>query len=117
MLPICKKQYKAHGPISVLVNNAANDTRHALNDFSVEAFDQSMAVNLRPHFFTAQAAAPAMKEMGGGSHHSISYMMGNAAIQPMPSKSAITGLTRSLARELGPIQINALMPGWVMTYI
>ena len=112
---------KAHGPISVLVNNAANDTRHALNDFSVEAFDQSLAVNLRPHFFTAQAAAPAMKEMGGGSiinFSSISYMMGNAGYPAYAaSKSAITGLTRSLARELGPdnIRVNALMPGWVMT--
>ena len=112
---------EANGPYSVLVNNAANDARHELEGFSVEAFDQSMAVNLRPHFFTAQTAAPAMKELGGGSiinFSSISYMMGNAGYPAYAaSKSAITGLTRSLARELGPdnIRVNALMPGWVMT--
>lgn len=110
-----------HGPISILVNNAANDARHSLHDYSVESWDQGMAVNLRPHFFTTQAAAPAMREMGGGSiinFSSVSYMMGNAGYPAYASaKAAITGLTRSLARELGPdnIRVNALMPGWVLT--
>ncbi len=111
----------AHGPITVLVNNAANDTRHNLADFSVEAWDQAINVNLRPHFFTAQAAAPGMRAVGGGAiinFSSISYMMGNAGYPAYASsKAAITGLTRSLARELGPdnIRVNALMPGWVLT--
>ena len=111
----------AHGPITVLVNNAANDTRHSLADCSVEAWDRAINVNLRPHFFTAQAAAPGMRAAGGGAiinFSSISYMMGNAGYPAYASsKAAITGLTRALARELGQdnIRVNALMPGWVLT--
>ncbi|MEM7047572.1 MAG: SDR family oxidoreductase [Pseudomonadota bacterium] len=110
-----------HGTITTLVNNAANDTRHTTADFSVEDWDQSLSINLRPHFFTAQAAVPAMKAAGGGSiinFSSISYMMGNAGYPAYTAaKAAITGLTRSLAREFGPdhIRVNAVMPGWVLT--
>lgn len=71
----------AHGDISVLVNNAANDQRHGLDDYDVADWDKSMNINLRPHYFTAQAAAPGMKKMGGGAiinFSSASYMMGNA---------------------------------------
>ncbi len=109
------------GTISVLVNNAANDARHSLDAYTVQDWDRGMAVNLRPHFFTAQAVAPGMRAAGGGSiinYSSISYMMGNAGYPGYAtSKAAITGLTRSLARELGPdnIRVNALMPGWVLT--
>lgn len=111
----------AHGPITVLVNNAANDTRHKVADVTVEDWDRGQAINLRPHFFTAQAAAAGMKAAGGGSiinFSSISYMMGNAGYAGYVSaKAGITGLTRGLARELGPqnIRVNALMPGWVLT--
>jgi NAD(P)-dependent dehydrogenase (short-subunit alcohol dehydrogenase family) len=111
----------AKGPITVLVNNAANDARHAIEGYTVEEWDKAMAVNLRPHFFTAQAAAPGMKAAGGGAivnFSSISYMMGTAGyLSYMSAKAAITGLTRGLARELGPdrIRVNALMPGWVLT--
>ena len=55
------------GPAKVLVNNAANDTRHDLDSYSVEEWDKGMNVNLRPHFFTAQTAAPGMKAAGGGA--------------------------------------------------
>jgi len=109
------------GPITVLVNNAANDTRHDLADLSPDGWDDAMNVNLRPHFFTAQAVAPAMKTRGGGAiinFTSIAYMMGGAGYPAYASaKAAITGLTRALARELGPdnIRVNALMPGWVLT--
>ncbi len=109
------------GIISVLVNNAANDSRHTTEDYTVEQFDQNIAVNLRPHFFTAQALVPDMKELGGGSiinFSSVSYMMGNAGYPVYATtKAAIMGLTRSLAREFGPfgIRANALMPGWVLT--
>jgi galactose dehydrogenase len=112
---------EAHGPITVLVNNAANDARHPLEGYTVEQWDKAQAVNLRPHFFTAQAAAPGMKAAGGGAivnFSSISYMMGAAGyLSYMSAKAAITGLTRGLARELGPdrIRVNALMPGWVLT--
>ena len=111
----------AHGPITVLVNNAANDNRHSLADLSADQWDQDMNVNLRPHFLTAQAVAGGMKTAGGGSiinFSSIAYMMGNSGYPAyVAAKAAITGLTRALARELGPdnIRANALMPGWVLT--
>ena len=109
------------GPISVLVNNAANDTRHTLVGFTAEQWDKTMNVNLKPHFFAAQEVVEGMKKNGGGSiinFSSISYMMGNEGYPAYATaKSAITGLTRSLARELGPfnIRVNAVMPGWVLT--
>ena len=110
-----------HGPISILINNAANDTRHSLENYSLEQFDQNIAVNLRPHFFSAQSVLSGMRAIGGGAiinFSSISYLMGNAGYPVYAAtKSAITGLTRSLARELGPdnIRVNAVLPGWVMT--
>lgn len=112
---------EAHGAIRVLVNNAANDSRHTLDSVSVADWNASLSVNLRPHFFTAQKAAPGMKAMGGGAivnFSSVSYMMGNAGYPVYATaKAAITGLTRCLARELGPdrIRVNALVPGWVLT--
>ncbi|MDP6967513.1 MAG: SDR family oxidoreductase [Gammaproteobacteria bacterium] len=112
---------EAHGPIQVLVNNAANDKRHSLRETSVEEWDKGQDINLRPHFFAAQAAADGMQAVGGGSIiniSSISYMMGNAGYPGYVAANAgITGLTRGLARELGPekIRVNALMPGWVLT--
>ncbi|MEO1000290.1 MAG: SDR family oxidoreductase [Pseudomonadota bacterium] len=111
----------AHGPVTVLVNNAANDTRHTLDGLSVEDWDKAMNVNLRPHFLTAQAAAPGMRAAGGGAiinFSSISYLMGNAGYPAYAAaKAAIVGLTRVLARELGPdhIRVNTLLPGWVLT--
>ena len=111
----------AHGPITVLVNNAASDNHHGLHEYSVDDWDRSMAINLRPHFFTAQEMAGDMRAVGHGSiinFSSISYMMGNAGYPAyVAAKSAITGLTRGLARELGGdnIRVNALMPGWVLT--
>lgn len=116
-----KTASETNGDISVLVNNAANDARHTLDSFDVEQWDRAMAVNLTPQFVTAQSVVPMMRRMGGGSiinFSSISYMMGNAGYPAYAtSKAAITGLTRSLARELGvdKIRVNALMPGWVLT--
>jgi NAD(P)-dependent dehydrogenase (short-subunit alcohol dehydrogenase family) len=116
-----KQAEQAHGPITTLVNNAANDARHSLLDYSQEQWDSGMAVNLRPHFFSAQAISPGMQKLGYGSiinFSSISYMMGNAGYPAyVASKAAITGLTRALARELGPdnIRVNTLIPGWVLT--
>lgn len=109
------------GNINVLVNNAGNDVRHHLADYSVEDWDFNHAVNLRPYFFTAQFVAPFMAKNGGGSiinFSSASYMMGNAGYPAyVAANAAITGLTRALARELGPekIRVNALVPGWVLT--
>lgn len=115
------KAADAHGPITVLVSNAASDTRHTTAEMTVEAWDHNQAVNLRPYFFAAQAVAPGMAAAGGGSivnMSSVSYMMGNAGYPAYVAANAgITGLTRAHAREFGAdnIRVNALMPGWVMT--
>ncbi len=112
---------EAHGPITVLVNNAAIDQRHEVEGYSVADWDAAQAVNLRPHFFTAQAAIPGMKAAGGGSivnYSSISYKIGaNGYLSYVAAKSAITGLTYGLARTLGPdnIRVNAILPGAVLT--
>lgn len=111
----------AHGPITVLVNNAANDQRHKTLETDEAFFDWSIAINLKAYFFAAKAVIPGMQSAGGGSiinFSSISYMMGNAGYPVYTAaNSAINGLTRSLAREFGPdrIRVNALAPGWVLT--
>jgi NAD(P)-dependent dehydrogenase (short-subunit alcohol dehydrogenase family) len=121
LLEKMREAREAHGPITVLVNNAASDNRHGLHEYTVDDWDQSVNINLRPHFFTAQEVAGGMRAAGHGSiinFSSISYMMGNAGYPAyVAAKSAITGLTRGLARELGAdnIRVNALMPGWVLT--
>lgn len=109
------------GPVTVLVNNAANDTRHTIEDTDEAGWQAAMDVNLRPHFFTAKHLAPGMRAAGGGAiinYSSISYMMGLGGLPAyVTAKAGITGLTRGLARELGPdgIRVNAIMPGWVLT--
>lgn len=111
----------AHGPVTVLVNNAANDKRHTAEEVTEEFWDWSQAINLKSYFFACQAVAPGMKAAGGGSiinTTSISYMMGNAGYPAYTTaNSGINGMTRSLAREYGPdnIRVNALAPGWVLT--
>jgi NAD(P)-dependent dehydrogenase (short-subunit alcohol dehydrogenase family) len=111
----------AHGPVTVLVNNAANDKRHTAEEVTEEFWDWSQAINLKSYFFACQAVAPGMKAAGGGSiinTTSISYMMGNAGYPAYTTaNSGINGKTRSLAREYGPdnIRVNALAPGWVLT--
>lgn len=112
---------RAHGSINVLINNAGNDERHKLATLQTKDWDECLNVNLRPHFFTAQAVVKGMVERGGGSIinlSSISYLMGNAGYPAyVAAKAGITGLTRALARDLGHknIRVNALLPGWVMT--
>ncbi|NCO17365.1 MAG: SDR family oxidoreductase [Alphaproteobacteria bacterium] len=111
----------AHGPITVLVNNAANDQRHDTLKVTEQFWDWSLAINLKSYFFAAQAVIPGMQAAGGGSiinFSSISYMMGGAGYPAYTTaNSGINGLTRSLAREFGPdrIRVNALAPGWVLT--
>lgn len=109
------------GPITVLVNNAANDTRHRLEDTTVAMWDSAMAVNLRHYFFAAQAVIPGMRAQRGGSiinFGSISWMNKQAGMPAYTAaKAAVQGLTRTLARELGRdgIRVNTVVPGWVMT--
>lgn len=109
------------GPIRVLLNNAANDTRHSIESVTPESWDAAVAVNLRHQFFAAQAVMGDMKEAGGGSivnFGSVSWMLKQGGMPVYTtSKSAVQGLTRSLARDLGKfhIRVNTLVPGWVMT--
>lgn len=111
----------AHGAVSVLVNNAANDKRHATEEVDEDFWDWMIAINLKAYFFACQAVIPQMRAQGGGSiinFTSISYMMGNSGYPIYTaSNSGINGMTRSLAREFGPdrIRVNALAPGWVLT--
>jgi len=111
----------AHGPIGVLVNNAANDQRHATLDVDEDFWDWSQAINLKAYFFACQAVLPGMQQLGGGAivnFTSISYMMGNSGYPAYTTaNSGINGMTRSIAREFGPdrIRANALAPGWVLT--
>ena len=111
----------AHGPVQVLVNNAANDQRHRLEDVTEDFFDLAGAINFKAYVYATQAVVPAMRGAGRGAIINItstSYMMGNAGFPIYTAaNSALNGLTRSLARELGPdrIRMNALAPGWAMT--
>ena len=111
----------AFGPVAVLVNNAAHDERHRTEDVTPEYWDGRVAVNLRHQFFAAQAVLPDMKAAGGGSiinFGSTSWMAGQGGMAAYTAcKSAVLGLTRSLARDFGPdnIRVNAIAPGWIMT--
>jgi D-xylose 1-dehydrogenase len=110
-----------NGPIRVLVNNAGNDDRHRTENVTVEYWDNRMQVNLRHQFFAAQAVRPMMRDEGGGSiinFGSITWLVGDPDCPAyVTAKAAIGGLTRALARELGPekIRVNCVLPGWVMT--
>ncbi len=106
------------GPVGVLLNNAANDRRHEMADVTDEDFDRLVAVNLKHQFFAAQAVAPDMRALGGGSivnFGSVSWMMKGRGYPVY--QAAVRGLTRSLARDLGKqnIRVNTIVPGWVMT--
>lgn len=111
----------AHGPVTALISNAANDHRQKLEDYTPDDWDANQAINLKAYYFATQAVAPMMRAAGGGSiinFSSISYMMGNAGYSAYVAANAgITGMTRAHARELGPdgIRVNALAPGWVLT--
>ena len=108
-------------PVDVLVNNAANDDRHALADITPAYWDERMAVNLRHFLFCAQAVVPGMKAAGGGSiinFGSISWHLGLPdLVLYETAKAGIEGMTRALARELGPdgIRVTAVVPGNVRT--
>ena len=111
----------AIGGIDILVNNAANDDRHKIDDITPAYWDERMAVNLRHQFFAAQAVIPAMRRAGGGAivnFGSISWHLGLPDLLIyQTAKAAIEGLTRGLARDLGRdnIRVNAVVPGNVQT--
>ncbi len=112
---------ETNGPVTVLINNAALDDRHDVLDVTEDYWDVNQAINLRPHFFTAQAVVPGMIAAGGGSiinFTSTSFLINHP---DMPSytaaKAGIIGLTKGLAGRLGRhgIRVNAVAPGWVIT--
>jgi NAD(P)-dependent dehydrogenase (short-subunit alcohol dehydrogenase family) len=109
------------GPIQVLVNNAAHDERHATPEVTEAVWDSRIAVNLKHQFFCSQAVLPDMKAAGAGAIvnlGSISWMTGQGGMAAYTAcKSAVLGLTRSLARDYGAfgIRVNAVAPGWIMT--
>jgi NAD(P)-dependent dehydrogenase (short-subunit alcohol dehydrogenase family) len=109
------------GVIDVLINNAGNDEAHTFASVTPDYFDDRIAVNLRHQFFLAQQVAPGMSAKGRGSIvnlGSISWMIGAPSVPVYAAaKAAVEGLTRSLARELGPagIRVNSIAPGWVLT--
>jgi NAD(P)-dependent dehydrogenase (short-subunit alcohol dehydrogenase family) len=109
------------GPPRVLVNNAGSDDRHQFEDITPDYWDQRMNVNLRHQFFAAQAIAPGMKAAGGGSiinMSSIAWMIPSPDLTVyIAAKSAIIGMTRSVAHHLGSsnIRVNCVLPGLIVT--
>ena len=109
------------GDFDILVNNAANDQRHQAQDVTLEYWNERIAINQRPMFFTCQAVFEGMKRRGGGSIINVSSISWHMKSGGYPvyatTKAAVVGLTRGLARDFGAhnIRVNTVTPGWVMT--
>ena len=109
------------GPFTTLVNNAARDDRHDWQGVTPGFWDERMATNLRHMFFAIQDVAPDMIAAGGGSIVNIgsnSWWENQGGFPAYTTaKSAVHGLTRTMARDLGPhrIRVNTVVPGWIMT--
>jgi NAD(P)-dependent dehydrogenase (short-subunit alcohol dehydrogenase family) len=109
------------GAFDVLVNNAGNDDRHKSEDVTEAYWDRRLDVNLKHQFFCTQAVVPGMKAKGGGAVvnlGSISWHLGLPELTVyQTAKAAIEGMTRALARELGPdgIRVHCVVPGNVRT--
>ena len=109
------------GNISVLVNNAANDQRHSTDEVDEEYWDNRMAINLKHYFFMIKFVKNEMIKNGGGSIvnlGSVSWILGEGdKVGYETAKSAVVGLTRSFATELGKhnIRSNSVIPGSVAT--
>jgi NAD(P)-dependent dehydrogenase (short-subunit alcohol dehydrogenase family) len=112
---------KEFGGVDVLVNNAGNDTRHAVEEVTPESWDRTMAVNLKQQFFMCQSVLPAMKAKGAGSiinMSSIAWVIPSTGLPVyVAAKAAIVGMTRTLAHEVGPhgIRVNCVLPGAIAT--
>jgi NAD(P)-dependent dehydrogenase (short-subunit alcohol dehydrogenase family) len=117
----CASAVRELGSVTVLVNNAASDDRHDWRDMTPEYFDDRINTNLRHYFFAIQALAPQMIEAGAGSIVNIgssSYMMQEDMFPGYAiAKSAVEGITRTMARSLGShgVRVNTVLPGWVPT--
>lgn len=114
-------EIEADGPIEVLVNNAARDDRHEIETVEPEHWRRTLALNLDHQFFATQAVRAGMIERGRGAiimMGSISWMRSRPGmVGYTTAKAAINGLTRTLARELGPhgIRVNCILPGAART--
>ncbi|MBR1221392.1 SDR family oxidoreductase [Bradyrhizobium sp. U87765 SZCCT0131] len=111
----------AHGGIDVLVNNAANDQRHKLAELTPDDWTRITDVNVRHQLFAIQAVSEGMRRRRHGSiinFSSVTWLKGTPGLPVyVASKAAVVGLTRAMARELGPdgIRVNVILPGWIMT--
>jgi fumarylacetoacetate (FAA) hydrolase family protein/NAD(P)-dependent dehydrogenase (short-subunit alcohol dehydrogenase family) len=120
-LDVLAKTFADIGTVDILINNAANDDRHNLADVTPAYWEGRMAVNLRHQYFCAKAVAQGMREQGGGvilNFGSISWHLALPDLTLyMMAKAAIEGMTRGLARDLGPdnIRVNCIIPGGVRT--
>ncbi|ABM56719.1 SDR family NAD(P)-dependent oxidoreductase [Verminephrobacter eiseniae] len=109
------------GGLDILVNNAANDERHRIEDITPAYWDQRIAVNLRHLLFCSQAALPALKAAGGGAIINLGSISWHLALPELvlyeTAKAGIEGMTRALARDLGrhDIRVNCVVPGAVRT--
>ena len=109
------------GPISVLVNNAANDDRHKFEEVTPEYWENRVAVNLRHLFFASQAVSAGMKKAGYGSIINLGSVSWHLSLPDLSlyetAKAGIEGMTRALARDLGPanIRVNCVVPGAIRT--
>ncbi len=109
------------GPIDILINSAANDERHNIDDVTEEYWNERMNINLKHYFFTVQSVKKAMIKNKGGvivNIGSASWMIGQGGMAAYTAaKSGVVGLTRSFARDLGEfnIRVNSVVPGWTMT--
>ena len=109
------------GGCTVMVNNAAHDQRHKIEDVTPEFWDERQQINLRHQFFASQAVLPLMRSAGGGSIVNMgsgSWRLGQGGMPAyVTAKAGIEGLTRGLARDLGgdKIRVNCVVPGWIMT--
>ena len=118
---VIRKLIEANGPIHVLVNNAASDDRHGIDDVTETYWDDRLNVNLKHQFFCAQAVIPGMRSAGGGSIVNLGSISWHLALPGLilyeTCKAAIEGLTRALAREVGSdnIRVNCVVPGNIRT--
>jgi NAD(P)-dependent dehydrogenase (short-subunit alcohol dehydrogenase family) len=109
------------GPFGILINNAANDDRHALGEVTEDYWDDRIGVNLRHLFFCAQAVIPGQRSLGGGAIVNLGSISWHLGLDDLSlyqvSKAGIEGLTRALAREVGAdnIRVSCVVPGNVRT--
>lgn len=109
------------GPFDVLVNNAANDDRHKIEEITEDYWDDRLNVNLKHQFFCTQAVVPGMRKKGAGAIINLGSISWHLALPDLvlyqTCKAAIEGLTRALARDLGSdnIRVSCVVPGNVRT--